>query len=117
MTDEELVRDRIQHFRSGSEELSPAYVEMEDAVQDEPERAWQLILGILKRDQSDSVIPCLAGGPLENLLVHHGPSFIERVEELAKANQDFNRLLGGVWKNGISDEIWNRLASVRKGVW
>ena len=45
MTNEELIRGEIEHFKSESEELfSPAYVELEDAVQDDPERAWQLIL-------------------------------------------------------------------------
>ncbi len=117
MTDEELIRDWIQNFRSASEQLSPAYVEMEDAVQDDPERAWQLILAVLKQDQSDNVIACLAAGPLEDLLVYHGASFIERVEELAHVDQDFNRLLGGVWGNNIQEEVWSRVTSVRKETW
>ena len=117
MKDEELVRGWIEHFRSGSEELSPAYIEMEDAVQDDPERAWQLILAILRQDQSDSVISCLAGGPLEDLLVYHGAELIDRVEKLAQIDQDFSRLFGGVWRNDIPDEVWRRVASVRRETW
>jgi len=117
MNDDELIQGWIQHFRSESEALSPAYVEMDDAVRDDPERAWRLILAILKQDKSDNVIACLAGGPLENLFVHHGALFIERVEQLAQQDHEFNRLLGGVWKNDISDHVWNRLRSARNEEW
>lgn len=117
MTNEELIREWIQGFKSESKQASPAYIELSDAVENDPERAWQIILAILKRDQSDNVMSCLAGGPLEDLLVYHGKDFIDRVEELARIDQDFNWILGGVWKNDISDEVWNRVTSVRKETW
>jgi hypothetical protein len=43
--------------------------------------------------------------------------FIERVEELARQDPNFNSLLGGVWQNTMTDEVWKRVQAARKEVW
>jgi len=47
----------------------------------------------------------------------HGPQFIERVEHEAERHSRFNHLLGGVWQNEMSPEIWQRVQTVRKEIW
>jgi hypothetical protein len=42
---------------------------------------------------------------------------IDRVEELARKNPRFNYLLGGVWKNMMTDDIWFRVEKARLKVW
>lgn len=59
----------------------------------------------------------LAAGPLETLLSVHGPTVINRIESLAKADASFNLLLGGVWKQGMADDIWDRVQACRNEVW
>ena len=81
------------------------------------ERLWEFITAAYKRDLSDKVISSLAAGPLEDLLAKQGPEFIERVEELARKDPQFNYLLGGVWRNTMTDEIWQRVQSARHDVW
>lgn len=88
-----------------------------DLISDEPETAWIIIKKILKTDSSPKVISRLSAGPLEDLLVDHGEKFIDRVEEEAKMNPDFAKLLGGVWKNAMSDEIWERIQKVCDRSW
>jgi hypothetical protein len=56
----------------------------------------------------------LSAGPLEDLLVYHGDTVIDRVEAAAKANPTFAFLLGGVWRNAISQEVWDRICAVRE---
>lgn len=85
---------------------------MSDAVQDDPERPWPLILEILARDRSAPVVELLAAGPLEDLLAIQGSAFIDRIEAEAKHNPAFAKLLGGVWKNTMSDDIWARVQAV-----
>ena len=90
---------------------------MFDAATEEPEQAWLAILGILQRDLSQDQLADLAAGPLETLLSWHAPAFISRVEVEAAKNPRFNKLLGGVWKQDMPDEIWQRIVRARKEVW
>jgi hypothetical protein len=68
-------------------------------------------------DGSDSILGNLAAGPLEDLLVDHGPEFIDRVEILARQDRQFRRLLGAVWQNAMSDDLWNRVKAVAGPSW
>jgi hypothetical protein len=78
----------------------------------EPETLWLLILEIHRRDKSVAVQEVLSAGPIENLLAIHGEGFIERVEAAARKDPAFAKVLGGVWKNSMSDAIWDRLQAV-----
>jgi hypothetical protein len=59
----------------------------------------------------------LSAGPIEDLLAQHGDAFIDRVEIEARRDPSFAKVLGGVWQNSMSDEVWKRLQTVwdRKG--
>ena len=83
----------------------------------EAELLWAFILIAYKRNISDRVVSVLAAGPLEDLLAKHGPIYIERVEQLARQDETFNSLLGGVWQNTMSNEVWERVQAVRRAVW
>jgi hypothetical protein len=78
----------------------------------DPETLWLLILEIHRRDRSSAVQEVLSAGPIENLLALHGEGFIERVEAEARKDPAFAKVLGGVWKNRMSDAIWARLQAV-----
>ena len=81
------------------------------------ELLWRFILAAYKRDLSDKAVSVLAAGPLEDLLAKEGPAFIQRVEDLARRDPKFNDLLGGVWRNTMTDEIWQRVQAARHDVW
>lgn len=86
-------------------------------INEEPEEAWPVILEILRRNQSTEILEVLSAGPVEDLLARHGEAFIGRIEYEAKIDEDFATLLGGVWQDMISDEIYARVQRVwnRKG--
>ena len=81
------------------------------------DRLWEFILAAYKRDLPDKVVAVLAAGPLEDLLAKRGEDFIDRIEELARKDPKFNWLLGGVWRNSMTDEIWQRVQSARNHTW
>ena len=87
------------------------------AVYESPNLAIDLILEILKLGLSEKTKEVLAAGPLEQVLANHGDAIIERVELLARRDPQFSSLLGGVWQNNMSDEVWMRVknASNRSG--
>mgnify|MGYP003576540067 FL=1 len=84
---------------------------------EEPEIAWRAILKVLAYDLTEEQEALIAAGPMEDLLVHHGENFVDRVEREALKNPRFNHLLGGVWRQGMPDDIWDRIVRARKEVW
>lgn len=94
------------------DELFWAFDRVCDLTHGSPEQAWQFILVVLARASDNRIMEVLAAGPLEDLIVYHGDAVIARVEEEAKRNRIFARLLGGVWKNRMSDSVWARVQAV-----
>ena len=89
-----------------------SFSDLSDLVQDNPEDAWHVILEILNRNGSATITEILSAGPLEDLLATHGDAFIDRVEDEARKNPSFASLLGGVWQNTMSNELYSRVKSV-----
>lgn len=86
----------------------------------DPDLAFSVILKILERIEAsptEKLFQVLAAGPLEDLLAHHGPAVIDRVEAHARDDERFNLLLGGVWPSTITPNVWARLKKIRREVW
>ena len=88
-----------------------------DCIYDEPELLWRFVLCAYKRQLPEYVFSDLAAGPLEDLLSWAGSEFIDKIEELAKWDDKFNLLLGGVWQKDTKEEVWRRVEKVRRKVW
>jgi hypothetical protein len=117
LADSQVVRDwvALQYTKEGSpdyDRLFQAANAVWDLTFENPDAAWAFILEVLKVDGSSTVKETLSAGPLEDLLSEHGPTMIERVELEARTNREFASLLGGVWKGGMSDDIWQRVQAV-----
>jgi len=116
-TYEELVETwiRFSKVERSTKEYNDLFWSFDDVwelTRNQPEQAWQFILDVWARDQSDKIISNLSAGTLEDLLSFHGPAVIERVERQAKTDPKFAFLLGGVWQCQMSDEIWARVQKV-----
>ena len=83
-----------------------------DLMYEEPNEIWRLILKILSLNNSNKIQEILSAGLLEDLLAKHGAAMIDRVEKEAKSNPLFANLLGGVWQNSMTDEVWARVQVV-----
>jgi len=92
---------------------------LEDVFRRErPEAAWRVLLATLPLVKAnDDALCLLAAGPLEDLIADHGARLIDRIEDLARRDIDFARLLGGVWQSSTPDDIWRRIEKVRHHVW
>jgi hypothetical protein len=117
-TDDDVIRAYLLACtHSADTSHSWASPELDDLVRDEPERAWRIIIALSEQSTDEECKSLLAAGPIENLLSQHGPAFIERVEQRAAADAEFNHILGGVWRSEITDDVWSRLQAARKQVW
>src|ERR1700727_2814247 len=83
-----------------------------DFLYEDPETLWLLILAVHRKDQSPRVQELLSAGMVEDLLSMHGDKFIDRIETEARTDPSFAKLLGGVWKRQMSDQLWERVQAV-----
>ena len=75
------------------------------------------VLALIPADPANRHFQVLAAGPLEDLLVHHGPDFIDEVDTLARRSPEFRMLLNGVWTSRVDKAVVDRLAKYRKAQW
>ncbi len=62
------------------DETFGAFEAVEDLGQRDPEALWSFLREALRRAHDDATLAYIAAGPLENLLVAYGETFIDRVE-------------------------------------
>ena len=107
---------RFHHAKRNSQEqfdTAWATTEAMDFVLDgHYEELWNLILVIHSMDQSERIRGMLSAGPIEDLLSERGEMFISRVEQKAKSDPTFAKVLGGVWRSAMSEEVWAKLQAV-----
>ena len=77
-----------------------------------PHKAWRVILLIWSMDQSIETMQKLAAGEIEDLLSRNGTEMISLVEAEVRRDPSFAKLLGGVRKNRMTDQVWSRLQAV-----
>ncbi|RNF86408.1 DUF6869 domain-containing protein [Montanilutibacter psychrotolerans] len=108
------------HEESGSPEQHPLWWAVERFMLPtsgaDAEDCWTAIRAVLSRNPADSILGMLAAGPLEDLVQHAGPQFIDRIELEARRNPAFRHLLGGVWESSTPD-VWARISAARGGTW
>jgi hypothetical protein len=104
------------HYLPGREQatspLFDARIRLDGLVRGEPETAWRIIQEMWSFDQSEFILANIAAGPVEDLLSKHGPQFIERIEQLARRDPVFRKLLGAVWRCGMAKDVWDRIRAV-----
>lgn len=105
----ELADMWIGYHRTSDDDLFKAVLKLERMVESDEERAWRVILKILKSDNSDEIISNLAAGPMEDILVHHGDVIISRVEEKIEKDIDFKKMIADVWQSDMPDDVWGRI--------
>jgi hypothetical protein len=63
-------------------------------------------------DHSTETMQSLSAGEIEDLLSRNGKEIISLVEDEARRNPTVAKLLGGLWKHRMTDEVWSRLQAV-----
>jgi hypothetical protein len=78
-----------------------------------PEQQWQFIQAAVSQARSDDELGHVAAGPMEHLMGWHGGDYIDAVEVQAAADPVFARMLGGVRKYRMKDEVWQRVQKLK----
>jgi hypothetical protein len=83
-----------------------------DLREEDPDKAIDVIVEILKIETNPVLLALLAAGPLEDVITMET---IDRIEREASADKRFHDLLGGVWYYRASDELKARLDALVEG--
>ncbi len=106
----ELARVWVEQYSKSDRDRDDNFFALMDFERDlreeDPDRAIDLILAVLKIETNPVLLSMLAAGPLEDVI---SMNTIERIECEAAENQRFRDLLGGVWYFRASDELKARL--------
>ena len=87
---------------------------LREAIYHDGEYAFEIISAIHDLDSEHKSIETFSAGPIEDLLVYQGAVAIDLVENKARKDPSFAYVLGGVWQNSMSDDVWDRVKKVRK---
>lgn len=88
-----------------------------DITYERPADLWPFILETLRRTEDQGVLGVLAAGPLEDYLAKLGDRVIAEVEAKAASDAKFKHLLGGIWRNSMSHDVWERVCRCRGTPW
>ena len=109
----ELARAWIEQYSKSDRDRDDNFFAMMDYQRDlreqDPDKAIDLILEILSMETNPTMLSLLAAGPLEDVI---SMETIDRIEQVARSNQRFRDLLGGVWYFRAGAELKARLDSL-----
>jgi len=100
----------LRHGRTDSDDVGQSVVMMNFTAK--PEHQWLFILAAIAH-ASDKELGQIAAGPVEHLLGKHGENYIEKVEQRAESDPKFARMLAGVWKYMMTDDVWARVEALK----
>ncbi|SRR6266545_4636902 len=94
---EELADAFLRYHSQKRDEDKWAFGDLDEMVRDEPQKALEVTLLLLKKaGDDDAVLAYVAAGPLENLLKLHGGDVLDRIERESKNNSRLQLALSGV---------------------
>jgi hypothetical protein len=106
----ELARAWVEQYSKSERDRDDNFFAMMDYERDlreeDPDKAIDLIVEILKIETNPVMLSLLAAGPLEDVI---SMETIDRIEREASVNKRFHDLLGGVWYYRAPDELKARL--------
>ena len=109
----ELARAWIEQYSKSDRDRDDNFFAMMDYQRElreqDPDKAIDLILEILSIETNPTMLSLLAAGPLEDVV---SMETIDRIEQVARSNQRFRDLLGGVWYFRAGAELKARLDSL-----
>lgn len=80
-----------------------------------PHALWNLMLDAVTVADSDKHLGKIAVGLAEHILAHYG-SMISHFEKQALRDHRFKRMLTGVWRHRMSDNVWARLRVMQSNI-
>jgi len=83
-----------------------------DLISDGCDYLWPLIKRLVEKCPDDEVLNYFAAGPVEEFLSIYGNEYLSEIEELAKSDKKFRKILSGVWQGQMDGDLWARITHI-----
>lgn len=74
---------------------------------------WLFITAAIGHAKTDDELGHIAAGPVEHILGKRGDDNIDRVEGMSASNPRFKKMMIGVWKHMMNDNVWKRVQAIQ----
>jgi hypothetical protein len=111
--DTALVKAYLEHYATRDDSLLWAFIEVNEITYKDAERGWSITQALIAAAPDDSSLGYLAAGPLDEVLEVHGRQIIDRVEDLARQDPKFLKVLSRVacFEDSMPEEIRTRISN------
>jgi hypothetical protein len=94
---ETLISAWIEYARSSEEGLFWACETLAELIDDDPARAFAIVLELIDRAPNERVFSVAAAGPLEDLVASHGRELIDEIERRVEGDEKLRRAITRPW--------------------
>jgi hypothetical protein len=115
-TPKEIAVIYLRHHRLKDDGDFWAWRAATDALFEDPERAWTILLELVTLAEPDE-LGYVGAGLLEDLCQDHGSQFIDRIEARTATDSKFKCALAAIWLNSLyaPEDIVRRLVAASGG--
>lgn len=98
------------------DEVSWAVDELFNMAHDEPDKLLIIIQDILHIDSSKKTLGAIGAGALEDLLVHHGDDYIDKIIEISNFNANFKAAFQFTYidKDDVSEDVYKKVLKLKE---
>jgi hypothetical protein len=100
----ELDGSASRSLRKESDQWFWAWEEVTSIAKSVPVDAVELFVALADAAPDDQARCYLGTGPLEDLVLHHGPHFVDQIDEAARQHEHFRTALRCVWYGSRMDQ-------------
>ncbi len=79
---------------------------------DSPETVWPQLLELVDTAPDREALAYIGAGPLEDLLLQHGPTVIDRIELEVRRRPKLVEALANVWSDGFESAVMSRITAI-----
>lgn len=80
------------------------------------DQQWEFLVAAVDNSTTDEELRHIAAGPAECLLSRKGEDSITWFEERASSDRRLARMLTGVWRHMMADDVWRRVQALQAAV-
>lgn len=98
--------------------VSWAVDELFNMAHDEPDKLLLIIQEILNIDSSKKTLGAIGAGALEDLLVHHGDDYIDKIIEISDFDANFKAAFQFTYidKDDVSDGVYKKVLKLKEDI-
>lgn len=110
----EAPRTERLSARSACDPIGEYLMESIGSDREPDEDVWRTVMTLVETAPSDPALAFVGAGPIEDLAVHHGDAFVDRLATAARRDARFRYALRCAWLDSAPEHVRTALAVFRQ---